>query len=71
MADAQWVSSCIISYGWDGELDSDITTSLQAALPILSSAGLRDDSFIIKLNDSGMTFDEIADYLDKIDNSIV
>jgi len=58
-------------FGWDGELDSDITTSLQAALPILSSAGLRDDSFIIKLNDSGMTFDEIADYLDKIDNSIV
>ena len=60
----------IMSYfGWDGELDSDITTSLQAALPTLSSAGLRDDSFIIKLNDSGMTFDEIADYIDEIDNS--
>ena len=57
----------IMSYfGWDGKLNSDITTSLQAALPTLSNGGLRDDFFIIELNDSGMTFDEIADYLDKI-----
>jgi 3'-phosphoadenosine 5'-phosphosulfate sulfotransferase (PAPS reductase)/FAD synthetase len=58
----------IMSYfGWDGVHDSDITTSLQAALPTLSNGGLRDDFSIIELNDSGMTFDEIADYLDRID----
>jgi hypothetical protein len=57
----------VLSYfGWDGKLDSDITTSLQAALPTLSNAGLRDDFYIIELNDSGMTFDEIADYLDRV-----
>jgi hypothetical protein len=56
----------IMSYfGWDGKLNSDITTSLQAALPTLTNAGLRDDFFIIELNDSGMTFDEIAGYLDR------
>ena len=56
----------IMSYfGWDGKLSSDITTSLQAALPTLTNAGLRDDFFIIELNDSGMTFDEIAGYLDR------
>jgi hypothetical protein len=57
----------IMSYfGGDGAHDSDITTSLQAALPTLSNGGLRDDFSIIELNDSGMTFDEIADYLDRI-----
>jgi hypothetical protein len=57
----------IMSYfGWDGAHDSDITTSLQAALPTLSNGGLRDDFSIIELNDSGMTFDEIANYLDRI-----
>ena len=62
----------VLSYfGWDGKLDSDITTSLQAALPTLSNAGLRDDFYIIELNDSGMTFDEIADSLDRISNSRV
>ena len=56
----------IMSYfGWDGKLNSDITTSLQAALPTLTNAGLHDDFFIIELNDSGMTFDEIAGYLDR------
>jgi hypothetical protein len=56
----------VLSYfGWDGRLDSDITTSLQAALPTLANASLGEDFFIIELNDSGMTFDEIADYLDR------
>ncbi len=60
----------IMSYfGWPSAHDSDITTSLQAALPTLSNGGLRDDFFRIELNDSGMTFDEIADYLDRIGNS--
>ena len=65
--DGRCAMGVIMSYfGWDGARDSDITTSLQAALPTLSNGGLRDDFFIIELNDSGMTFDEIADYLDKI-----
>jgi hypothetical protein len=56
----------VMSYfGWDGKHDSDMTTSLRAALPILANASLRDDFFIIELNDSGMNFDEIADYLDQ------
>lgn len=60
----------IVSYfGWDGNQDSDITPCLQAALPTLSNGGLRDYFFKIELNDSDMMFDEIADYLDKIDNS--
>jgi hypothetical protein len=57
----------ILSYfGWDGNPNSDITMSVQAAL---AKTGLHDDFFMIDLNDSGMTFDEIADYLDKFDNS--
>jgi hypothetical protein len=55
-------SHVLFRLGWQ---DSDITTSLQAALPTLANASLRDDFFIIELNDSGMTFDEIADYLDQ------
>ena len=59
----------VLSYfGWDGKLDY-ISTSLQTALPTLSNADLRDDFSIIELNDSGMTFDEIADSLDRISNS--
>jgi hypothetical protein len=57
----------IMSYfGWDGADDFDITTSLQTALPTLSNGGLRDYFSIIELNDSGMTFDEIGNYLDRI-----
>jgi hypothetical protein len=62
----------ILSYfGWDGDHNSDFTMSVQAALPTLAKTGLHDDFFIIDLNDSGMTFDEIADYLDRISNSRV
>jgi hypothetical protein len=57
----------IFSYfGWDGNHNSDLTMSVQSALPTLAKTGLHDDIFIIDLNDSGMTFDEIADYLDRI-----
>ena len=48
--------------------DSDMTASLNAALPTLTNSGFRDDIFMIELNDSGWSFDEIADYLDRIDN---
>ncbi len=53
----------ILSYfGWDGNPNSDITMSVHAAL---AKTGLHDDFFMIDLNDSGLSFDEIADYLDK------
>jgi hypothetical protein len=58
-------------FGWDGDHNSDLTMSVQAALPTLAKTGLDDDFFIIDLNDSGTTFDEIADYLDRISNSRV
>jgi hypothetical protein len=59
----------VLSYfGWDGNPDSDITMSVQAAL---AKTGLHDDFFMIDLNDSGMTFDEMADYLDRISNNNV
>ena len=66
--DGRCAMSAVLSYfGWDaGELNSDITTSLQAAFSILSNDGLRDVFYIIELNDSGMTFKEIANYLDRI-----
>ena len=52
----------LISYfGWDGKSDSDIATSLKAAIPTLTKTGLTDDFFIIDMNDSGFTFDQIAD----------
>jgi hypothetical protein len=51
-------------FGWDGKHDSDVGPSLQAALPTLTNTALRDGFSIIEPNDLGMTFDEIADYLD-------
>lgn len=61
----------ILSYfGWDGNHNSDITMSVQAALPALAKTGLHDDFIIIDLNDSGMTFDEIADYLDRVESQV-
>jgi hypothetical protein len=51
-------------YGWDGSHDSDMTTSLRATYHALKKAGIP-DNIIIELNDSGGTFDEIADFLDR------
>lgn len=43
----------IFSYfGWDGKHDSDMTMSINAALPTLAKTGLRDEFFIIELNDA-------------------
>jgi hypothetical protein len=56
-------------FGWDGRPDSDMTMSVKAALPTLAKTGLRDDFSIIELNDTGMSFDEIADYIDRIGNN--
>lgn len=51
-------------FGWDGIRNSNINTSLQASFNSLANSDLDDGVSVIELNDSGMTFDEIADYLD-------
>jgi hypothetical protein len=50
-------------YGWNGKDGPDAARRLLAALVVLRHVGIRDD--LITLNDSGATFDEIADYLDQ------
>jgi hypothetical protein len=58
----------IMSYfGWDGKDDFDTARILVAALGELKHAGI-DEDLLINLNDSGHTFDEIADYLDRTDD---
>jgi hypothetical protein len=51
-------------YGWDGKESALESSELLAALFALRHAGISTD-LMIDLNDSGMTFDEIADYLDQ------
>jgi hypothetical protein len=51
-------------YGWNGRDFFDIARSLNCTLHLLKNAGIKLD-FIAELNDSGRTFDEIADFLDK------
>ena len=46
-----------------------MTMSIKAALPTLAKTGLGDDFSIIELNDTGWSFDEIADYIDRIGNN--
>jgi hypothetical protein len=53
-------------YGWDGIDDSDAAKLLLAASIQLKHANI-DEGLLIDLNDSGYTFDEIADYLDRVD----
>jgi hypothetical protein len=51
-------------YGWDGKCISNAERRLYAALVALRQAGISKE-LLIELNDSGATFDEIADYLDR------
>jgi hypothetical protein len=51
-------------YGWNGN-DSDASNRFSSTIAILDRSNI-DENLIIRLNDSGHTFDEIADYLDKI-----
>lgn len=51
-------------YGWTGKDDSDAPKRLSDAFIALGRAGFS-ENLIIRLNDSGMTFDEIAYYLDR------
>ena len=51
-------------YGWDGKCITNAERKLYAALVALQRAGISKE-LLIELNDSGATFDDIADYLDK------
>ena len=66
MGDVRLVLSWNIM-GGDGKHNSDMTKSLQATYHALKKANISDD-IIIELNDSGVTFDEIADFLDRYQN---
>ncbi len=55
-------------YGWNGRDDSQAASKLLGTLIALRSAGI-DKNSLIDMNDSGMLFDEIADYLDKFGSS--
>jgi hypothetical protein len=52
-------------YGWNGKDDSEAAGKLLDLSSILKQAGIRRD-YVVKLNDLGLTFSEIADSLDKI-----
>jgi hypothetical protein len=51
-------------YGWDGKCFTNSERRLYAALVALRQAGIGKE-LLIELNDSGASFDEIADYLDR------
>jgi hypothetical protein len=53
-------------YGWDGKEDFDAVNNLLDASNTLNHIDI-DYSLLKDLNDSGLTFDEIADYLDSVD----
>ena len=52
-------------YGWNGKDDSNAASRLLGALIALRQAGI-DRNLLIEMNDSGFTFDEIAKYLDRV-----
>ena len=51
-------------FGWDGKDCLDAASGLLAVADELERAGINED-LLIELNDSVMTFGEIADYLDR------
>ena len=54
----------IMSYlGWDGKDDVRASRKLLSAFIALTHAGVSKD-LVVQLNDSGMSFNEIAEYLD-------
>jgi hypothetical protein len=60
------VIGVLMSYfGWGGRDDFDSARALFAKLGELKHAGIEED-LLIELNDSGLTFNEIADNLDKV-----
>jgi hypothetical protein len=64
-AGGRCVMGVIMSYyGWDGKCITNAERRLYAALVALRQAGISKE-LLIELNDSGATFDEIANYLDR------
>jgi hypothetical protein len=54
----------IMSYfGWNGKDDIRASRKLLSAFIALTHTGVSKD-LVVQLNDSGLSFDEIADYLD-------
>jgi hypothetical protein len=51
-------------YGLSGKDDSQAASQLLGTLIALRCAGV-DKNLLIEMNDSGLSFDEIADYIDK------
>ena len=59
----------IMSYlGWNGKDDPGSAQTLLAAFDNLKQADI-DEGLLMDLNDSGYTFDEIADYLDRVEKN--
>ena len=56
-------------FGWDGTDDFDTGKVLFVALGKLKQGGI-DEDLLIDLNDSGYSFDEIADYLDRVESQV-
>ena len=51
-------------YGWDGKCITTAERRLYTALVALRQAGISKE-LLIEMNDSGATFEEITDYLDR------
>jgi hypothetical protein len=51
-------------YGWNGQDDSQASSKLLGTLIALRCVGV-DKNLLIEMNDSGYSFNEIADYLDR------
>ena len=58
------ISVIMSYYGWNGKDDSQASAKLLGALIALRHTGI-DKNLLIDLNDSGFTFHEIADYLER------
>jgi len=52
-------------YGWDGLDDLDVANNLVVAREELKLIDIEVD-LLIHMNDSGFTFDEIANYIDRV-----
>ncbi len=64
--DGRCALGVIMSYfGWNGKDNSQAPRKLSCALIELGFADI-DQNLLIEMNDSGFTFDEIANYLDNI-----
>lgn len=51
-------------HGWDGKDEPGSAKKMLVAFDELKHSGINND-LLMKLNDSSMTFDDIADYLDR------